>query len=156
MNVFIDTEFTDLFEPILISIGMVSDTGEEFYAEVPYPDYKCSAFVREAVLPLLRIEPQAPFTLTEMPTAMLKWFDVLRRQSETIYLCFDYQTDWDLFIDIMQYDIPTWIKPNLCGSKFDERRIDEYFRNHPGETRHHSLYDARANKYAYRADDVPA
>jgi hypothetical protein len=37
MNVYLDTEFTDLMNPILRSIGMIADTGEEFYAEVPLP-----------------------------------------------------------------------------------------------------------------------
>jgi hypothetical protein len=54
MNIFLDTEFTDFYEPCLISMGLASEYGEDFYAEVPYPDHACSAFVREAVLPLLR------------------------------------------------------------------------------------------------------
>jgi hypothetical protein len=37
INVYLDTEFTDLMNPILRSIGMIADTGEEFYAEVPLP-----------------------------------------------------------------------------------------------------------------------
>lgn len=35
-NVFIDTEFTDFLDPQLISIGLVAESGEEFYAELPY------------------------------------------------------------------------------------------------------------------------
>jgi len=35
-KIFIDTEFTDFIDPQLISIGLVSEFGEEFYAEVPY------------------------------------------------------------------------------------------------------------------------
>ena len=54
MLIFIDTEFTDFFDPKLISIGMVADSGEEFYAEVLFPDAACSAFAREAVIPLLK------------------------------------------------------------------------------------------------------
>jgi hypothetical protein len=34
-NVFIDTEFTDFLDPQLISIGLVAQSGEEFYAELP-------------------------------------------------------------------------------------------------------------------------
>jgi hypothetical protein len=33
-KVFIDTEFTDFNDPHLISIGLVAESGEEFYAEV--------------------------------------------------------------------------------------------------------------------------
>lgn len=52
LNVFLDTEFSNFIETDLISIGMVAQTGEEFYAEVPYPDAACSPFVREVVVPL--------------------------------------------------------------------------------------------------------
>ncbi|MDR6397475.1 hypothetical protein [Herbaspirillum seropedicae] len=51
-NVFIDTEFTDFLDPQLISIGLITESGEEFYAELPYDIKACSAFVKEAV-PLL-------------------------------------------------------------------------------------------------------
>lgn len=59
MLVFIDTEFTDFVNPQLISIGMVADSGEEFYAEVPFSDDRCSEFVRETVIPLLNQYPNA-------------------------------------------------------------------------------------------------
>lgn len=37
MLIFLDTEFTDLTSPELLSIGMVSEGGREFYAEItPY------------------------------------------------------------------------------------------------------------------------
>lgn len=41
MNVFIDTEFTNFLNPHLISLGMASEYGEDFYAEVPYPRLLC-------------------------------------------------------------------------------------------------------------------
>lgn len=44
LNVFIDTEFTDLLDPQLISIGLVAESGEEFYAELPYEVRACSVF----------------------------------------------------------------------------------------------------------------
>lgn len=34
IKIFIDTEFTDFVDLKLISIRMVAETGEEFYAEV--------------------------------------------------------------------------------------------------------------------------
>ena len=42
-KIFIDTEFTDFIDIHLISIGMVAQSGEEFYAEVPYPHGSCNA-----------------------------------------------------------------------------------------------------------------
>jgi len=35
LKVFIDTEFTDFLDPQLISIGLVAQSGEKFYAELP-------------------------------------------------------------------------------------------------------------------------
>jgi len=52
-NLFFDTEFTDLQKDAeLLSIGIVADTGETFYAEVINPDVnRCSEFVKQNVLP---------------------------------------------------------------------------------------------------------
>jgi len=56
MILFLDTEFTSLEEPPdLISIGLVNELGDFFYAELPPEEYRYSAspWVRENVLPLL-------------------------------------------------------------------------------------------------------
>jgi hypothetical protein len=153
MRIFIDTEFTDLLEPILISIGMVADSGEEFYVEVSYPDAKCTIFVRQEVLPHLRHETNSFCEVTEIRLILQTWIESVRRNDETIFLCFDYQTDWDLFANAIQ-DVPVWVKPNLCGSDFNKLLLYEYFKKNPGEFKHHALHDARANKYAYRPRDV--
>lgn len=49
MKVFIDTEFTNFNYCHLISLGMVSERGEEFYADISYPDQAFSSFVRNDV-----------------------------------------------------------------------------------------------------------
>jgi hypothetical protein len=59
LKIFLDTEFTDFIDTHLISLGMAAESGEEFYAEVPYPSEACSDFVREAVIPLLGRIPDA-------------------------------------------------------------------------------------------------
>lgn len=53
--IFIDTEFTDFDYPQLISIGLVSERGERFYAELSngWSKEACSIFVRQSVLPQL-------------------------------------------------------------------------------------------------------
>lgn len=56
MLIFLDTEFTQLdFEAKLISVGLVSEDGGEFYAELAdtYQVKECGDFTREVVLPLL-------------------------------------------------------------------------------------------------------
>lgn len=52
-RIFIDTEFSNFLDPQLISIGFVAGSGEELYAELLYDAKNCSAFVQEAILPLL-------------------------------------------------------------------------------------------------------
>lgn len=54
VNVFFDTEFTDLLHPVLISIGFVAENGRRLYIELRgWTPQECSPFVNEAVLPLL-------------------------------------------------------------------------------------------------------
>src|SRR3546814_10306570 len=91
MNVFLDTEFTDFFNPSLISLGMASEYGEDFYAEVPYPDNACSAFVREVVVPLLHQIPHSYFTIDNLHLEIIKWLDIVRRDKENVFICFVYQ-----------------------------------------------------------------
>lgn len=44
LKIFVDTEFSNFIEPQLISIGLVAESGEELYAELPYPPSR-SAFL---------------------------------------------------------------------------------------------------------------
>jgi len=55
MNIFLDTEFTDLSKPRLISLGLVSEDRQEFYRELTdtWTLDQCSLFVIAWVLPLL-------------------------------------------------------------------------------------------------------
>lgn len=149
MNVFLDTEFTDLLDPILISLGMVSERDEEFYIEVPYPDAKCTEFVRETVLPLLGREPHAFVPLDNVRLHILKWLEIARRNAEGIEICIDYETDWDLFCLVMDYRIPEWIRRKDVASDINELLLYSFFKT-TGLPEHHALYDARANRYAYR------
>src|SRR3546814_6769511 len=84
MNVFVDTEFTDFRDSHLISLGMASEYGEDFYAEVPYPDHACSAFVREVVVPLLRTIPNSYFTKDNLHLEIIKWLEIVRRNKEDV------------------------------------------------------------------------
>jgi hypothetical protein len=84
LKIFIDTEFTDFIDPHLISIGMASASGEEFYAEVPYPDKGCSAFVREAVIPLLGRLPDAACSLEDLHFKIIEWLERIRPGEEEV------------------------------------------------------------------------
>lgn len=149
MNIFMDTEFTDLLDPILISIGMVADTGEKFYAEVPYPDDKCTPFVREAVLPQLGHHPDFSCSISDLSAKLRQWLQLVRKDDETVYLCFDYTTDWDLFLDSIQFRIAPWMQGKLINAEIDDILLYEFYKN-TGLFRHHALHDALANQFAYR------
>lgn len=149
-NVFIDTEFTDFVDPQLISIGLVAETGEEFYAELPYNIQHCSDFVKEAVLPLLGYAPDSELTRDKLYDQITKWLHIIRPSNSDISICFDYQTDWDLFYDAMDGKVPAWCKKRLVADQINELlRLEYHTKNALPE--HHALNDARANCYAFRA-----
>lgn len=149
LKVFIDTEFTDFIDTHLISIGMAAELGQEFYAEVPYPDKSCSAFVREAVIPLLGRLPNCFYTLEELQSQIVSWLEQVKNGNQDIEICYDYQTDWDLFADVLDYRIPSWCRARLVAHHIDEVRRDEFHRNNQ-LPEHHALYDALANRHAFR------
>jgi len=60
LYLYLDTEYTSHEQPLLLALGLVSDGGEEFYAELSLPHATfegrrplCNAFVQAEVLPQL-------------------------------------------------------------------------------------------------------
>lgn len=149
MNVFLDTEFTDLLEPILISLGMVTEREEELYIEVPYPESKCTEFVQKVVLPLLGREQPAFVPLEDVRLHILNWLAIVRRDDEDIDVCIDYEADWDLFYLAMDKRVPPWIRRKDVARDINELLLYSFSKK-SGLPEHHALYDARANRYAYR------
>jgi hypothetical protein len=148
-NVFIDTEFTDFLDPQLISIGLVAQSGEEFYAELPYEVRECSEFVKEAVLPLLGYAPHAEMSKDVLYLQMTNWLRLVRPKDQEVFVCYDYQTDWDLFYDVLDSRVPPWCKRRLVADRINELlRYEFHKKNKLPE--HHALHDARANCYAFR------
>jgi hypothetical protein len=125
-------------DPILISVGMVTDAGEEFYAEVPYPDEKCSPFVREAVLPQLGRDANCICSISDPNLKLQHWLQLVRRNSETVHLCFDYTTDWDLFLEAIQFKITPWVEGKLINSEINEILLYEFYKD-TGLSRHHPM-----------------
>jgi hypothetical protein len=149
MNIFIDTEFTDLLDPVLVSLGMVSDRDEELYIEVPFPIEKCTPFVHETVLPLLGHEPHAFIELNDARLRIYKWLENVRRDKEAIHICTDYQADWDLFCKVMDGRPPSWVHHKSISRDINKLLLYSFHKK-TGLSAHHALYDARANKHAYR------
>ena len=148
-NVFIDTEFTDFLDPQLISIGLVAQSGEEFYAELPYEVRECSEFVKAAVFPLLGYAPHAEMSQEDLYLEMTNWLRLVRPKDQEVFICYDYQTDWDLFYDVLDGRVPPWCRRRLVADQISELlRYEFHWKNKLPE--HHALNDAKANYYAFR------
>lgn len=147
MLVFIDTEFTDLREPYLVSAGFAAADGRELYFEISgVSPAVCSPFVREAVLPLLEGPALAPMQAAEQVS---QFFGQYREQVT-------------LFCDAPRYDLEL-LTPFLPGnlrwsfavpsfeSEAEEAAYNEALRQSfvDGLRRHHALDDARAARHAW-------
>jgi len=80
MRIFLDTEFTGLRQDAeLISIGLVSDSGECFYAEfIDYDKHKVDEWVRDNVVNKL--------VLSSKPATTKGWIDIThRRKNPSLY-----------------------------------------------------------------------
>jgi len=150
MLVFLDTEFTDLLDCDLISIGMVSLDGEHsLYLE--RSDYQadwCSGFVRAAVLP--QLGHSSAVDRAELAERLAAWFATL--QTDVVVAC-DNNTDWELLLDAMGEHRPD----NLigCYSLQETMGIAGFHaaaaRYHEHAPWHHALHDAQAHRHGWMA-----
>ena len=146
--VFLDTEFTSFTSPTLISMGMVASTGEEFYAEVPFPAAAASPFVHEVVIPLLGNDPQAHCPAGELHVRIWEWLAIVRT-GPSVVLCFDSCYDEDLFREIFDGYPPALVRfRNVYRNINELLRYEFHMKNRLPE--HHALNDARAMRYAFR------
>lgn len=146
---FIDTEFTSLEAPDLISVALVDEHGREFYAErSDFPESACTPFVVTVVLPLLGpATGRIPFA--EIQRRLAAWLAAY--SSGQAIVCCDDHRDWTLFCELMGDDVPPWIRVGWIASHLDEAVLLEYFAR-PEIRRHHALDDAHGNRLAFRAD----
>lgn len=151
MKVFLDTEFTNLENPELISIGMITEDGEhQLYLEVSdFPLLACSDFVIETVFPLFGDGKSVK--AAELRDELNCWFASL---PDEITICCDSQYDKALLVRVFEGRLPV----NLINW------IDLYpFRSHPDFQRaivnyhiqvrkeHHALHDAIAMQQGWLA-----
>jgi hypothetical protein len=90
---------------------------------LPYDVKNCNPFSQEAILPLLNQIPEVKVTKDALYPIAISWLESIRPTNEIIEICFDYQTDWDLFYDVLDGRIPPW-----CNSRLVSRNIDELLR----------------------------
>jgi hypothetical protein len=160
MLAFLDTEFTQIQQPELISVGLVSELGHEFYAELSdFPRDKCSEFVHGEVLPLFGRVAGALCSKSELARRLPEWFHSL---GERTIVIFDYDVDWELLSLAFRFDggsVPTSIDTPLClsGLIVTDPVYQDAFNRSLSEVwpRHHALADARAIHAGYRALILP-
>nr|WP_296649971.1 3'-5' exoribonuclease [Paraburkholderia sp.] len=145
---FVDTEFTDFIDCQLISVAIVGEDGREFYGErVDFDLSTCSEFVRTAVLPQLGQFPDRSMPAAQLRDELRAWLLAVPAKPKRGVLCFDYQGDFELVLDLLDAEIPPGWKCEHVGRRLDMERLETYFREHGG--RHHALHDARANAFAF-------
>ncbi|MBI1889423.1 MAG: 3'-5' exoribonuclease [Burkholderiales bacterium] len=148
MNIFIDTEFTDFDSPSeLISIGLVSEDGRQFYGERnDYSVDRCSAFVKSTVLPQLGQKADSVFTKSELAQKVNGW--LLQFADETPVLCYDLARDITLLRDLIG-DLPAWLATRDIRNQIDQAKFTWYIENCASGRQHHALYDSLANKFGF-------
>lgn len=158
MLIFFDTEFTDLhWEAKLISIGLVAENGQTFYAELSdtYQLKDCGDFAREVVLPLLE-GGDVRMPLHELSLRLGNWIESFE---QPVTLATDSLAwDWPWIEKI--FKIPETWPANLHGKPeillFDAE-AGEQFNNAleqafaGGLRQHHALDDAKANRIGWIA-----
>jgi 3' exoribonuclease, RNase T-like len=153
--IFLDTEFTDFNDPDLISIGLVDESGREFYAEsTEYRQEACSDFVQQVVIPLLG-EPKNRIVgnYFEIAKQLNEW---LKFYTDEIVIAIDYLGDWQLLVKLLSLLPEEELVQNVKGlniyGDLDIMALEYYWAEVDafGHKEHHALYDARGNKYAYK------
>ncbi len=167
-TVFLDTEFTDLNKPELLSVGMVG-AGVEFYAEVtdPLRLEASTDFVKVAVLPQFGQIPGAACEYQTLCRRLVTFFSDMADSlgdGEYIIVAYDYETDWELVKCALQdagttgwSSLSTSLIPvdvnNVVNQAIGEAATEQYFGTQKlaAFARHHALCDARALKIAHEA-----
>ena len=174
MNLYFDTEFTGLHkDTTLISIGIISDNGKTFYAELrDYDESQVDEWIRDNVINNLSLknlfgnegfmscDSDDNFMMTgnkkDVVEKLTKWieqFDKVEMWSD----CLSY--DWVLFNHLFghAFNLPKniyYIPFDIC-TLFKIKGIDpdisreEFINNSVKGKKHNSLYDAKVIKACY-------
>lgn len=154
MLIFFDTEFSDLcIDPRLISIGLVSEDGRDFYAELSdtYHPKDCGTFTQEAVLPLLQ-GGDALMTMNDLAIRLGEWIENFDQPVKlaTDSLAWDWPWIQEVFNVAGKWPKNLDGKPELLHDQAFELAAEQVFQRYvPRLRRHHALDDARANWLAW-------
>ncbi len=137
--VFLDSEFTSLQTPELISIGAVATDSTAFYAEVKgWNLERSSEFVRDVVVPLLDGDA---VPLPMAADAFSAWLDERAGRAPTTIISDSGYDRWALTELLGREDLPSgivWKRVPISYEELDDATKQMNLR------RHHALDDARA------------
>ena len=153
LRIFLDTEFTDFLNPKLISIGLVSEDGREFYAELidGWWPKQCSMFVVEGVLPCLDRSATCTMSRAKAAIRLMYWLSQMGKEFTVVS---DVPVDWLLMSDLLRqqnssgiaihHQVLVW--PGAAMARHYQLLLEETLEG--DQKRHHSLIDARALHFA--------
>lgn len=148
--IFLDTEFTDFSrEPKLVSVGLVTEDGDEFYAELPMETWakEASEFVWTNVVPYLE-EGAAVLPVPELAERLQEW---LERQGEVVLISDAPAFDEEI-LERLYREAWSPARPPACwyfgtGAETPAEN-DTEGGDHAVE--HHALHDARRLRAVYQ------
>lgn len=153
MLVYIDTEFTSLEEPYLVSAGLVAEDRELYFEVVGISPLICSPFVQETVFPLLTGPVLQPIEIARQLADFLKPCG-----PEITFFCDAPRYDIGLLTPFLpaglrwKYAVPSFLSD---GPEHDfEMAFEKAFAN--GLRRHHALDDAKALAFAWSLVERPS
>ena len=174
MLIFLDTEFTDLLNPELLSLGLVTFEGREHYGELDLSTETGQARVKASsdfvryggVLALWRRVPGAGGTEWEIGRRAGEWLLGLAAESSArMEVAFDYSVDYELmeyairdaglWEQVREVVVPVNVN-SITGTPAGELAAEACLcelgkRGGRGLQRHHALADTLALRAAYVA-----
>lgn len=145
MHIFFDTEFTQLSQQHakLISIGLVAQTGLEFYAELSdgWAVADCSKFVIAEVIPHLE-GPSRAISLSKLRSNLKEWIESISSPVELVTDAPDWDWPWIEKIFPAENDWPANLANQPVRYYVDEIDLKKERRFRSLRT-HHALDDAR-------------
>jgi hypothetical protein len=158
MRIWLDTEFTDLKQPKLISAGFAAENGLELYVEIAegqaggWRRSDCTEFVIERVLP--HLEHRHAWLIPEVGSRVADFLGVCG-QGTRVQVLADYMADLYLMRSLLLgtgfgYDsIADWCLQPLgtYGQNLADQLLEQ-------SRRHHALDDARAFRAGRLAEEA--
>jgi hypothetical protein len=166
--IYFDTEFTDLLDPQLLSLGMVSAAGDEHYVELDLDDAASASTLSQAsdfarhngVLEQWGRVPGGSASALAMGERTARWLlERVARLGQPATIAFDYPADFELLECVLR-DTGRWASVRACLRPLNVAELASPFEatlcaeaayealRRRGLERHHALADAHALRAA--------